>query len=93
MTYHLQVWLMYYLSLLNTKLEWNLQRKKGDKEMQHEKTLNNHFEPAHRKRNMLHSCKIQHYYVTFHKRKELIIKQTRFILDNLLKFIKQNFNK
>lgn len=25
---------MYYLSLLNTKLAWKLQRKEGDKEMQ-----------------------------------------------------------
>lgn len=34
---------MYYLSLLNTKLAWKLQRKEGDKEMQQEKTLNNDF--------------------------------------------------
>ena len=43
MTDHLQVWLMYYLSLLNTKLAWNLRRKKGDEETQQEKTLDNHF--------------------------------------------------
>lgn len=94
MTYHLQGWLMYYLSPLNTKLAWKLWRKKGDRDTtrqdikqsfltctEKKKTL---FAPVQLNTNIPPSTREKSYWSS---------KQELLMLDNPFKFIKQNFNK